>query len=147
MVDVFDRDKRRAIMQSVRRAGTSGVGTKPEIVVATWLGKLGFTLEREPSEVVGRPDIFFPDAKLAVFVHGCFWHGHTACHKGRQKTKSNVSFWEEKIRKNHQRDARIARRLRSAGVHVYIVWECQIRRGVPPSRVANAVRRAHGHRS
>jgi DNA mismatch endonuclease (patch repair protein) len=131
-------------MQNIRRATTSRVGTKPEIVVASYFQEVGCAGVREPPDVEGKPDLYFPVVKLAIFVHGCFWHGHETCRKGRQRPKTNAQFWEAKIQRNRRRDARITRRLRAAGVHVYVVWECQLREGRPPARVINAVRRAHG---
>lgn len=145
MADVFDPQKRRAIMQAIRRAGTTHVGTRPEIAVARFFEGIGYRPLREPSELTGRPDLYFPRVSLVVFVHGCFWHGHDGCRKGTQRPKSNVSFWTEKILRNRRRDARVARRLRDEGYHVYVIWECQLRHGRPPVRVVNAVLKAHLH--
>lgn len=137
MPDVFDPAKRRLIMQSVKRERTA-----PEELASSLFVAAGHTPVRQPEWLDGRPDLFFPEAGVVVFVHGCFWHGHDGCRKGRQKPKSNVEFWANKILKNRRRDARVARRLRGMGYHVYTIWECQLRRRVPPTRVVNALRRA-----
>lgn len=79
---------------------------------------------RRDFPLLGRPDFVFPEARLAVFVDGCFWHGHSC---GRNlKPKRNVALWQEKILGNQRRDRRNARRLRAAGWHVIRIWECAL---------------------
>jgi DNA mismatch endonuclease, patch repair protein len=74
----------------------------------------------------GKPDFVFPKSKLAVFVDGCFWHGH-GC--GRNlKPKRNATLWREKFAANRRRDARVVRELRSAGWRVVRIWECALTR-------------------
>lgn len=127
MADVFTKQKRRAIMQAVRRKNTV-----PEQLLAAGLRRLGFQFRRHAKHLPGEPDIYFPAAKLVVFVNGCFWHGHEGCHKGRTRPKTRRRYWTEKIARNRRRDARVARQLRADGYSVYTVWECEIRRiGVP----------------
>ena len=74
--------------------------------------------------VFGRPDFAFPKTRLAVFVDGCFWHG---CPKCYQAPKAAREFWDEKLRKNIERDAKVSRRLRKEGWKVIRVWECQLK--------------------
>jgi DNA mismatch endonuclease Vsr len=64
------------------------------------------------------PDFYFPDHRVAVFVHGCFWHGHT-CRKGTQSPKTNTKYWTTKVARNQIRDRRVARILRNLGISVY----------------------------
>jgi DNA mismatch endonuclease (patch repair protein) len=72
----------------------------------------------------GKPDFVFPKAKLAVFVDGCFWHGH-GC--GRNlKPKRNAALWRKKINGNHRRDPHVTRALRAAGWRVVRIWECAL---------------------
>lgn len=78
----------------------------------------GWTMH--PADIPGRPDFFFPDASLAVFVDGCFWHG---CAKCGHFPKTNASFWRAKIKRNRERDVANSRRLRRYGVRVLRLWE------------------------
>lgn len=82
----------------------------------------------------GSPDIVFERAKVAVFVHGCFWHGHT-CGRGKLPLTRRL-FWSEKIGKNVRRDRRVIRSLRALGYRVAIVWGCQLR---DPERVSRRI--------
>jgi len=94
-MDTFSIAKRRQIMQSVRRSGTA-----PEERLAELLADIGVKFERNSVDLPGKPDFWFPKANLVAFVHGCFWHGHTRCSKGRNTPQSNSSYWREKIARN-----------------------------------------------
>jgi len=72
----------------------------------------------------GKPDIVLPRRRAVVFVHGCFWHGHS-CPKGK-RPQSNGDFWNTKIEKNRARDRRVARELKDRDWRVFTVWECQL---------------------
>src|SRR5579864_5402526 len=122
MSDVFSRQERRRIMQAVRREGTAA-----ELRFAALLEGLGIYYEVQP-DLAGRPDFYFPDHRVAVFVHGCFWHGHT-CRKGTQAPKTNTKYWMAKVARNQIRDRRVARILRKLGISVYVVRECKLRAG------------------
>jgi DNA mismatch endonuclease (patch repair protein) len=132
MTDVFTKDKRRQIMQSVRQENT-----KPETMLADTFRSAGLEFVQHPPNLPGRPDFYFPDAKVVVFVHGCFWHGHDSCAKGKNLSKSNYQYWQEKIRRNKRRDRRVARELRKTGYSVYSMWECAIKKHVIPTRLIN----------
>jgi DNA mismatch endonuclease, patch repair protein len=74
--------------------------------------------------LLGKPDFVFPKSKVAVFVDGCFWHGHDC---GRNlKPKRNAPLWREKFAANRRRDARVTRALRGAGWRVIRIWECAL---------------------
>jgi DNA mismatch endonuclease, patch repair protein len=75
-------------------------------------------------DILGTPDFFFAEAKLAVFVDGCFWHGCPQC---GHVPKTNSGYWRQKIEKNYVRDQSITRKLRRRGYRVIRVWECNIR--------------------
>ena len=75
----------------------------------------------------GRPDVVLPKYKTAVFVHGCFWHLHEGC-KYAKMPKSNVEYWEEKLYKNRERDARNQEELKAMGWTVLTVWECELKK-------------------
>jgi DNA mismatch endonuclease (patch repair protein) len=87
--------------------------------------------------VPGTPDIIFRRQKLAIFVHGCFWH---ACPKHGHKPKSNSAFWQGKFQRNRERDARKLRELADAGWRTLVVWEHDVRDDLP--RTLRAVARA-----
>lgn len=131
MVDTFSVGKRREIMQAVRRERT-----KPEETLAQLLDQEGFVYAQNVEELPGKPDFVFDDAELVVFVHGCFWHGHERCLKGRSRPKSNRRYWREKIDRNKRRDHRVVRQLRRLGYSVFTVWECQLRTIRIPARLA-----------
>ena len=103
-----------------------GVDTKPEMVVRAVLRERGFTGYRlHRKDLPGRPDIAFIGRRKAIFVHGCFWHGHH-CKEGIRKPKSNRDYWLPKIRRNQERDTATIDRLKQEGWVVLVVWECEI---------------------
>jgi DNA mismatch endonuclease (patch repair protein) len=87
--------------------------------------RLGYRFRLHRKDLPGTPDLVFPVRRIAMFVHGCFWHGHD-CSRGRLPS-SNVAFWEEKIGKNKQRDVRVRKLLRKQGWKVLAVWQCETR--------------------
>lgn len=118
-MDVFTPDKRAAIMRAVRTERTA-----PELALRRALHRLGFRFARSAGGLIGRPDLVLPKYQAAVFVHGCFWHGHS-CPKGR-RPQTNCEFWDAKIDRNRQRDRRVKRSLKRLGWSVITVWECQL---------------------
>ena len=102
-----------------------GRDTGPELVVRSLVAAIRRGYRLHPRSIVGRPDIAFIGAKLAIFVNGCFWHRH-ACSLGRVP-KSRVPFWTAKLDANRRRDRRVNRELRGAGWAVLTIWECQLR--------------------
>lgn len=101
--------------------------TAPELALRKALrsrGLIGYRLNY--AKAPGRPDVAFVGRKVAVFVHGCFWH---ACpHCALRKPKSNTEFWTRKLNANKARDARKVRELRKAGWRVLTVWECRLKK-------------------
>lgn len=130
MTDTFTKEKRRVIMQAVRRQRT-----RPEEVLAGLLRVEGLRFRRNVATLPGKPDVYFPEARLAIFVHGCFWHGHGRCSKGRMRPKTNTAFWKKKVQRNQRRDHRVARQLRALGMSVYTVWECELSATSLPKRL------------
>ncbi len=101
--------------------------TKPECLVRKLcrsLGYPGYRLHRR--DIAGCPDISFVSKRKAIFVNGCFWHGHI-CKNGLRRPKSNRSYWYSKIAANQERDIRIADTLSENGWKVLIIWECQLK--------------------
>ena len=106
--------------------------TKPELLVRKWLWRNGYRYRLNVNGVPGKPDIVMRRYRTAIFVNGCFWHGHEGC-KYFVWPKSNAEFWRQKIETNISRDQRKEAQLRDMGWNVMIVWECELR---PPKRQA-----------
>jgi len=102
-----------------------GRDTKPELVVRRWLWHQGFRYRLYVKTLPGRPDIVMRKWRTAIFVNGCFWHGHR-CEFNRRLPETNAQFWHDKIVSNRERDARNQKALQEAGWHVIVVWECQL---------------------
>ena len=135
MTDTFCKTKRRSIMQSIRRQNTA-----PELRLAGLLRAGGFRFIQHARNLRGQPDLYFPGRRIAIFVHGCFWHGHRYCAKGLNTPKSNAQYWVDKILRNRRRDNRVAKELRAQGLAVYTIWECEIRRNAIPARLVSSLR-------
>ena len=121
MSDVFTPEKRSAVMARVK-----GKNTTPELKVRKALTALGARYRLNRKDLPGTPDIVLPGRRLAIFVHGCFWHGHD-CKKGSRRPKSNQDYWLTKISKNQKRDAVNQAALLNLGWDVLILWECELR--------------------
>ncbi|WP_429910803.1 very short patch repair endonuclease [Glycocaulis sp.] len=119
-MDIFDRQKRSEIMSRIR-----GKNTKPELRVRSCLHTAGLRYVLHDKRLPGRPDIVFPSRRIAIFVHGCFWHGHEGCKKAKlPETRSD--FWQAKIESNRERDTRNREMLEALGWQVRTVWQCSI---------------------
>ena len=101
--------------------------TAPEIAVRQLVRELGFPGYRlHRKDLPGKPDIAFVGRRKAIFVHGCFWHGHD-CREGSRRPKSNPGYWLPKIENNAKRDAAHTAELKANGWSVLTVWECELR--------------------
>lgn len=109
---------------SARMARVRSKGTEPEQHLRRFLIDQGFKFSTNCSYLPGSPDIVFTEQKVAVFVHGCFWHGHAGCRRATIPQR-NRSLWTAKIHANIKRDRRASRALRNAGWSVLTIWECQ----------------------
>jgi DNA mismatch endonuclease (patch repair protein) len=121
--DIFSTARRSQIMSLIR-----GRDTKPELLVRKILRSLGYRFKKNVSNLAGTPDIVLTREKVVIFVHGCFWHGHRGCAKGRTLPKTRRQFWQSKIQQNIARDRWAIRKLRRAGWRVLKVWECRLKR-------------------
>ena len=121
MTDVFSAEKRSDVMRQVKAKGTA-----PELKVRRLLWDLGARYRLHRKDLPGAPDIVLPRRKLAVFVHGCFWHGHD-CARGARVPKQNRPYWTAKIERNRQRDARAQAELQARGWTPLVVWECELK--------------------
>jgi DNA mismatch endonuclease, patch repair protein len=121
LTDVYDKEKRSAVMARVRSKDTS-----PEKAVRQILTRLGARYRLHRKDLPGSPDIVMPGRKLAIFVHGCFWHGHD-CARGARVPKANREYWLAKVARNTARDAKAASALHADGWAVETVWECELK--------------------
>ena len=123
MADVFTPEKRSEVMSKIR-----ATNTKPELIVRQFLFHSGLRYRIHQKKMPGNPDIVLKKYNTAIFIHGCFWHGHKSksCKISRMP-KSNISFWENKITTNQLRDARSLKALKKQGWRTFTVWECEIK--------------------
>lgn len=106
-------------------SGIRGRNTKPEILVRSLLHREGFRFRLHVRELPGKPDIVLPKYRAAIFVHGCFWHGHDCPLYRLPGTRPD--FWRNKIDRNRASDRRARDALLAAGWRVAVVWECALR--------------------
>ena len=113
--------------RSAQMALVRGRDTKPELRVRRALHSAGLRFRLQATDLPGRPDIVFRSRRVAIFVHGCFWHRHDdpACKLARMP-KSRMEFWGPKLAANAQRDRRNIELLQGSGWTVEILWECEL---------------------
>jgi DNA mismatch endonuclease, patch repair protein len=121
MTDVFSKEKRSLIMSRVK-----GRDTKPEVLVRSFVHRMGFRFRLHRRDLPGRPDIVLPRHGKVIFVHGCFWHGHKRCPRSKRPTTKR-RFWNKKLDGNVQRDKRVRRKLGTMGWKVLVLWQCETR--------------------
>jgi len=123
--DVFDAEKRSAVMRAVKSRDT-----EPERAVREAVRALGYGRRYRigGATLPGKPDLVFGAIRKAVFVHGCFWHGHD-CKRGAREPKDNATYWRAKIARNRVRDVAVQKALRAEGWKTLTVWECETRDG------------------
>ena len=121
MTDVFSREKRSSVMRRVKSTGTS-----PERTVRRVLTRMGLRYRLHRKDLPGKPDIVMAGRKLAIFVHGCFWHGHD-CARGSRVPKANRDYWVAKVARNVSRDETHRAALEAKGWRVLTLWECALK--------------------
>jgi DNA mismatch endonuclease (patch repair protein) len=119
--DVFSEEKRSAVMRRVK-----GKDTSPELKVRKALTALGARYRLHRADLPGKPDIVLAGRRLAIFVHGCFWHGHD-CARGARVPKQNRDYWLGKVARNRTRDAKSQEALVALGWRVETIWECELK--------------------
>ena len=115
-----------------------------ELKVRRLLTGMGVRYRLHRRDLPGSPDIVLPSRRLAIFVHGCFWHGHD-CRRGARTPKSNTAYWLAKIARNRTRDAAAAEALAAAGWRSEAVWECELKAGRALQERLNALLSAPQH--
>jgi DNA mismatch endonuclease (patch repair protein) len=119
MADVFDPEQRSAVMRAVKSRDTG-----PELKVRRAAHALGLRFRLQRDDLPGKPDLVLPKHGVAVFVHGCFWHGHD-CPRGARIPATNAAYWKAKIARNVARDAISIRELKRLGWRPVTIWECE----------------------
>jgi DNA mismatch endonuclease, patch repair protein len=119
-MDRISKEHRSWNMSRIRSKNTA-----PEMIVRSLLHRLGYRFRIHRRDLPGRPDIVLPKLRVALFVHGCYWHRHKGCRLA-YTPKSRTEFWQHKFEENVERDKRSIGALRELGWHVLVIWECQI---------------------
>jgi DNA mismatch endonuclease (patch repair protein) len=131
MADTLSPQARSENMAKIRSRNTG-----PEILVRRAAHKLGLRFHLHRKDLPGTPDLVFPGRRVAVLVHGCFWHRHSGCRLA-YVPKSRIDFWELKLAGNVERDARKIRQLAEEGWYPTVIWECETR---DPVRLRQIIR-------
>ncbi|MGB8955687.1 MAG: DNA mismatch endonuclease Vsr [Tumebacillaceae bacterium] len=121
--DVFTKEKRSEVMSAIRSKNT-----KPEIKVRKTLHKLGYRFRLHRKDLPGKPDVVLPKHRMAVLVHGCFWHQH-GCRKS-SVPKQNAEYWMTKLQRNVERDEQAVEELQKKVWEVTVIWECKLEKGI-----------------
>jgi DNA mismatch endonuclease (patch repair protein) len=122
MVDHVSTEKRSQIMASIKSKNT-----EPELLIRKILYAAGYRYRLHGIKLPGKPDIVMRKYKAAIFIHGCFWHGH-GCNLSKGLPKTRKEFWESKIINNKARDERNVDQLLSEGWRVCTIWDCALQR-------------------
>ncbi len=133
MADVHTPEQRSYNMSQIH-----GKNTKPEEMVRKYLFSKGMRYRKNDVRLPGKPDIVLPKYKTVIFVNGCFWHKHKGC-KYFVWPKNNAEFWKDKLEKNCERDNSNYAFLRSAGWHVIVIWDCELKATVRVNTLDNLI--------
>lgn len=123
VADVHTIEQRRYNMQQIKSANT-----KPELLVRKFLHAHGFRYSLHKKTLPGKPDIVLTKYKTVIFIHGCFWHGHSNC-KYFSIPKTRTEWWTDKININKVNDVKAVKALKKEGWKVITVWECKLKPG------------------
>lgn len=121
MADVLSEEQRHKCMSNVKSKNT-----RPEIMVRRFLFTNGYRFRLHRKDLPGNPDIVLPKHKVAIFINGCFWHGHRNCRFATLPV-NNRDFWKSKIDGNIERDKNNIAKLKELGWHVIEIWQCQLK--------------------
>lgn len=122
MADTITSKRRSEIMSHIKNRDTS-----IELMVRKRLFSMGYRYRVNYKALPGKPDIVFTKKKIAIFIHGCYWHGHGCSSRYAHVSKSNKNYWGPKIQGNKERDQRRIKELENAGWNVITIWECEIK--------------------
>jgi DNA mismatch endonuclease (patch repair protein) len=130
------REQRSRTMRAVHSRDTA-----PEMTVRRFLHAAGLRFRLHDRRLPGVPDLVFPGRRIALFVHGCFWHQHPGC-AAADRPRSNVDYWSRKLDGNVARDQRHRANLKMAGWKTLVIWECETRNSAALARLAKTIQRA-----
>lgn len=137
-MDTVSKEHRSWNMSRIRSKDT-----KPEMLVRSFLFRNGFRFRLHVKSLPGHPDIVMAKYRTVVEVRGCFWHRHPGC-KVATTPSSNVDFWQEKFRKNVERDAEHTAELKRLGWNLIVVWDCETaKKNFPPQALLDFVNGNH----
>ena len=122
MADTISPERRSEIMSHIKSKDTS-----IELLVRRKLFSMGYRYRVNYKALPGKPDIVFTKKKVAIFIHGCYWHGHDCGSRYAHSSQSNKMYWGTKIEQTKQRDEKHIQALEADGWTVIVLWECQIR--------------------
>ena len=123
-MDRISKEQRSRNMSHIRSSDTS-----PEVFIRKLLWKKGLRYRKNYTGIKGKPDMYFSKYRVAVFIHGCYWHRHQGC-KNATTPRTNTEFWEKKFSDNMHRDAIVREKLSAAGIRVIVVWECSVEKAM-----------------
>lgn len=122
MADTITPEQRSEIMSHIKSKDTS-----IELMVRRYLFALGYRYRVNYKALPGKPDIVFTKKKIAIFIHGCYWHGHDCGSRYAHSSQSNKAYWGPKIQRTQQRDQEHIAKLEADGWNVIVLWECQLK--------------------
>ena len=122
MADSISTARRSEIMSHIKSKDTS-----IELLVRRKLFSMGYRYRVNYKALPGKPDIVFTKKKVAIFIHGCYWHGHDCGSRYAHSSQSNREYWGPKIERTKQRDLDHIKKLEIDGWKVIVIWECQIK--------------------
>lgn len=131
MADVHNKATRSYNMSRVKSKNTG-----PELLVRSFLHGKGFRYKLHDASLPGRPDLVLPKYKTVIFIHGCFWHGHSGC-KYSSLPKTRAEWWSHKIETNVSHDLQATASLAEAGWRIVTIWGCELK----PKQVASTLKR------
>lgn len=133
MTDVVDPETRSRMMSGIRSKDT-----KPEMLVRQTLFAAGYRFRLHRRDLPGAPDIVMPGRKIAIFIHGCFWHRHKGCRLAKLPA-TRPDFWKAKLEGNVERDMRAIKALVALDWRVLVVWECATKDKTSDSTLSEAL--------
>ena len=114
-------EQRSRTMRAVK-----GKDTGTEMTVRRIVHRMGFRYRLHRKDLPGKPDLVFGPRRKVIFVHGCFWHGHT-CKRGDRTPRKNRRYWTKKIARNKERDQEHVSALKAKGWKALVIWECEMK--------------------
>lgn len=122
------RTQRAPLTRSEVMARVRSKGSRPEMLVRRAAHGMGYRFRLHRADLPGSPDLVFASRRKVIFVHGCFWHGHS-CALGARMPKTRQDFWGPKLGRNAERDAQAQAKLNEQGWDVLVIWECELKNG------------------